>query len=167
MVFETSTQTIFYYPVTSIIDRLKMYSQYPARTATTEGDVRELILTDDETTLIHAEAKTAIAKIFQKAAKLSGKAAGSLMQNALLDTHPPNPAIAVYGFKLVNNLAYDPNIVTMADSCIEEYFTSLILASWFMITKQNELAKNELAKHPSLQTAYNNSLTQLYKPIIA
>lgn len=157
MYSELTTQIVFFYPTDTILDRLKMYSQYVSRT--NESD--ESFITDDELDLIKVEAGKALLRIFQEAVKLSKGITDSFFEDQAYGTYGN-----CYGFRLNNYHGHNPNILPIIDRNIERLWTSMILASWYLISKNEALYKKELMEQSLFFIAYNNSLTELYKPYI-
>ena len=183
------SQILFIYKTEDIIDRLKMYSGYPVRSIveTDKAPVNreELLLTSDDLKLIYSECDRAISHIFQIAYKLSKNIPDSLIKNRSItlsladetatggtvggenDSIPPAvTTIIAYGFRLANKLGYNANLLPMIDTAIEELFVSTVILKWFIITRQIDLVNVEQARIPGLLTQYNNSLTELYKPLV-
>jgi len=180
-------QILFIYKTEAIIDRLKMYSGYPVRsmveTEKTPINKAELIITGDELKLIYSECERAISHIFQIAYKLSKNIPDSLLKNRSITlsidvadeglpddfTNPKAPVleqITVYGFRLANKLGYNINLLPMIDTAIEELLVSMVMLKWFTITRQFDFVKLEQGNIPGLMVQFNNSLTELYKPLI-
>jgi len=158
---ELSTRIYFWYQTDTILDRLKMYTQ----TLTKYLPEDNTHITDDELDLIIIEAEKAINQIFNIAYKLSKTIQNSQMINtpfALEGVEYGN----VFGFKLINYHGQNDNIVQVVDSNIEKYLISLIAEKWFILTEKADLAKLEQQNQLNLFIAYNNSLTELYKPKI-
>ena len=181
-------QILFIYKTETVVDRLKMYSAYPVRPMVESEknpvNREQLLLTDDELVLIYAECDRAISRIFQIAYKLSKGIIDGLIKNRSIQISvseetapggtlpevdgPPLPQvtnITGYGFRLANKLAYNDNLLPMIDTLIEDLFISMVMYKWFVITRQ-ELAKDEQQHSAQLAIEFNNSLTELYKPLI-
>lgn len=162
----TTPTILFYYKTVDLIDRLKMYSGMPMRSMVDNEKnpvkIESLFITDDDTTFIYAECNRAIAKIFQGAHRIAHSLIDSLLQNEsiVINTVSTN----VYGFYILNKAAYNPNLVPMVDTAIEDLLVSMVLSEWFTITRQYDFLKIEQEKQPGLQIAYNNLLTEFYKP---
>jgi len=172
---EMTTEIIFFYPLETIKDRLKMYSQYTARS---KDASEEFFMTEDEEDLIKVEADNAIAEAFQVAYKLSKGITDSILSDRTLyvsavgggtsNDNLVNPTTYdnVYGFRVNNYRGHNPNIIPVIDKNIETYWINRILTSWFAMTSNADMFKVEASKVAGLFTAYNNSLTELYKPYI-
>ena len=158
-----STQIFFFYPLETIMDRIKMYSQYSERHNDSDA---EQFVTDDEQDLIIVEAEKALSRIFQVAVKLSKGIADSLWANRDFSITGVNYGSS-FLFRLNNYQGYNPNVLPIVDSCIEKLWTNMVLAKWFLLKGKNDLYKSEMMDQGNLLVAYNNSLTELYKPFIA
>ena len=162
----TDLTILFYIKTADLIDRLKMYSGSTVRPLVenekTNIKLEELVLTDDETKLILAESDRAITKIFQIAYKLSRNLTGVVLKNTsiTIDT----VATPVYGFYVHNKKGYNPNLLPLIDTNIEDLLISMILIKWYTITRQFDLLKQAQVDYPSLVMNYAKSLNELYKP---
>lgn len=180
-------QILFIYKTEDIIDRLKMYSGYPVRsvveTEKTPVNREELLLTNDDLTLIYSECDRAITHIFQVAYKLSKNIPDSLLKKRTItlaltevssEVDPtlgdsiPTAAetLTVYGFRIANKLGYNLNLLPLVDTAIEELLVSMVMTKWFTITRQFDFVKLEQGNYPGLVVQYNNALTEFYKPLI-
>jgi len=162
MFAELTSEIIFYYPIETLLDRLKMYSQYQTRTADVD---EENFITNDELDLVKIESDKAIGQIFQIAMKLSKRIVGSVLSDSTL-TIGTETKTGLYGFRLVNFHGYNPNILPVIDSNIEKLWTALALSTWFTLNNKPDLSALHQNSVGFLRVSYNNSLNELYKPYI-
>ena len=166
MYIVSDSTILFCYKTADVIDRLKMYSGYPVRSLVENEKVpvdrQELILTDDDLKLIHSECERSLTKIFQIAYKLTRTITGALLKNTNVTI--ATVSTPVYGFYLLNKQGYNPNLLPLIDTAIEDLFVSQVLMKWFTITRQFDFLKVQQQDYPSLVMGVNNSLTELYKP---
>lgn len=157
---------LFYYKTADIIDRLKMYSGMPVRSMVDNEKnpvkIEELFITDDDLTFVYSELDRAISKIFQQSYRISRSLIDALLQNKSIEIN--TVATDVYGFYILNKDAYNPNLVDIVDTAIEEILISMVMIKWFTITRQFDAIKIEQSNLASSLLSYNNALTEFYKP---
>ena len=151
-------EILFYYPVATLLDKIKMHSGMVARMIP-EGTEKYAISTD-ETTWFHSEMDRNIREVFGIVQKL---AAGIV--DALIFNQPSTIGGADhrYGFYVNNNDAINENSVRVIDGYFEKLIVAMLLNAWWLKCGLADQYKISLAEIQAIRSDLNNSLFALYK----
>lgn len=166
----TPNNIIFYYAKQDMFDYISLITAYRAKTIKDSNGnplMDEYVLSPDETDVFLLFMKTATREAYNIVVKMTK---GIASQPVFTDE---NVTIAtaittnLYGFKIVDNAAYNDNILYVVDELIKKYIQYNVLSSWYLLTGvDEELKKWEAKKLLARQDLITKGLFQLRKPLI-
>ena len=167
----TPNYVIFYYSHSYMFDRVSLNTLYRARTIVNEGGESQIDnfgMSKDETDAFDVFLKEAINDAFSIVVKMTTG----------LDTDPVffDDTVVIngvdhtnsYGFKILDEDAFNDNVLYTVDDGIRKYLDAHILAGWYsLVGHDGELAKWLAKKQDARTDLLNKRLFQLMKPKIA
>jgi len=167
----TSSSIVFYYNKQDLFDHVSLITSYRARNIKNqEGtpQVDDYAMSEDETDAFLLFAKSAVKDVYDVVIKLTK---GISSQPVFVDetvTIGGSTVDNLYGFKIVDNNAYNDNVLFIVDDWVRRYIEYHILASWYELVGVDVEYKNWLAKRESTRYGLiTKGLFQLRKPLIS
>jgi len=171
-----STQILFYYPVSDLVDKMRLHTGMASRTLKTEDRIDEYIYADD-TDWLHRTAKKAFAEAYTYVWKLSTNLSEGLLLNRSIvaaefetdvppdvDTVPiAQQGILSYGFWVRNLQGHNTHSLLMIDNKIFDFVIEIMLREWWLKCGVQPLYTASSTALIPVTISYNNSLMDLYK----
>lgn len=161
---------LFYWQKSSLLANIQLRTKYRAKTLFNEkgeSQVDEYSMSNDETDAFLLFAEQAFNDIFSIVLKMT---TGVTTDPLIIDDTAYIGATGInncYGFKIVDEDAYNVNNLLTVDDGVKQYIEAHIMASWYkLVGLKEEYALWESEKYDVRSDLLNKRLFQLRKPLL-
>jgi len=170
---ETNTPAtiVFYYNTATLLNDVSIRTLFRAKNikdATGEAQIDDFGLTNDEKSIFDIYLKSAIYNAFAIVVKMT---TGITTDPVFVDASTTINTVVtptVSGFRILDNAAYNANVLFGVDDGIFQYIRYSVLASWYeAVGLDNEATIWEAKKKAMKADLITNRLFQLRKPLMS
>jgi hypothetical protein len=170
---ETGTPNFIYflYSKQSLFDNVSLRTMYRAKNLKDqqgESQIDDYAMSSDEMDAFNLFIETAVYDAFSIVAKMTTGTTSPIVLNEDIIPTTGGEITDAYGFKILDEAAYNPNILYSVDDGVQQYIISHIMSAWYdLVGHDAEFAKWEAKKNAIRTDLITKRLFQLRKPLLS